>query len=243
MLLMQTVVLAAIFLVPTITLAVGLKLAGRKVAFVPLIWAGFAFAVYIILLKSRSVVPVPVFLEAVPTIWFGKVLSLTGTVAMLYFLPRVSFREAGLTMNQNSGSLPPVIITGAFTIVGASVTSYFFTYSPNTSLENLLFQATLPGLDEELFMRGLLLLLFHQAFGRGWSLWGAQTGWALCLVVAIFGLLHGVSAENGELRISLAAIVSTGFVGFILTWMRERTGSLVAPIVFHNLFNVTQAFV
>ena len=92
-------------------------------------------------------------------------------------------------------------------------------------------------------MRGLLLLLLHQAFGRGLSIWGADTGWALWLVVAIFGLLHGVTAESGEVQISFWAIVSTGFVGFILTWMRERTGSLVVPVLFHNVFNLAQAFV
>ncbi len=92
-------------------------------------------------------------------------------------------------------------------------------------------------------MRGLLLLLLHQAFGKGLSIWGAESGWELWLVVAIFGLLHGVTTEGGQLQISFAAIVSTGFIGFILTWMRERTGSLVFPILFHNIFNVSQQFV
>lgn len=62
-------------------------------------------------------------------------------------------------------------------------------------------------------------------------------------MVAIFGLLHGVTVENIAVQISFGAIVSTGFVGFILTWMRERTGSLVIPMLFHNVFNVAQAFV
>ena len=236
-------VLAGIFIVPTMLLVTGFRLSSRKIEPVPLLWAGFAFLVYVLLLKSRNVIPIPGFLEAVPLIWFGKFLSLTGTIAILYFLPRVSFRAAGLIWKQNEGSLRPVIIAGAITLLSATITSFLFMRSPNTSLENLLFQATLPGLDEELFMRGLLLLLLHQAFGKGLRIWGADTGWGFWLVVALFGLLHGFTVDSGGVHVNFGAILSTGFVGFILTWMRERTGSLVVPILFHNIFNLAQALV
>ena len=174
--------------------------------------------------------------------WFGKTLSIAGTIAILYFLPRVGFRAAGLTWKQNQDSLGPVIRTGGLTVIFATAGAYFAASSPDTSLENLLWQATMPGLDEELFFRGLLLLLFHQAFGKGMRIWGAQSGWGFWLVVVMFGLLHGVTADSGEVQISFGAIVATGFTGFVLTWMRERTGSLVVPILFHNVFNVAQAF-
>jgi hypothetical protein len=175
--------------------------------------------------------------------WFGKTLSIAGTIAMLYFLPHVGFRAAGLTWKQNKGSLDPVIRTGGLVLLFATGGAFLVASTPNTSLENLLFQATMPGLDEELFMRGLLLLLFHQAFGKGLNVWGAETGWGFWLVIAIFGLLHGVTVQNGELEVSFWVIVSTGFIGFVVTWIRERTGSLVAPVLFHNISNVAQAFV
>ncbi len=59
----------------------------------------------------------------------------------------------------------------------------------------------------------------------------------------IFGLLHGVTVESGELEVNYGRIVSTGFIGFVVTWMRERTGSLVVPALYHNIFNVAQAIV
>ena len=202
-----------------------------------------SFLIYITLLKSRGVFPLPPRLAELPLIWFGKILSLAGTIVMLFLLPRVSFRSAGLILAQNEGSVRLVLIAGAITIIAATATSGLLMYSPNATLENLLFQATLPGLDEELFMRGLLLALLHQAFGKELNIFGADTGWGFWLVVVIFGLLHGVSYESGALQINVGAIVSTGFVGLILTWMRERTGSLLIPIVFHNVFNVAMAFV
>ncbi len=55
------------------------------------------------------------------------------------------------------------------------------------------------------------------------------------------GLTAG--SESGELRVTFWVTVSTGFIGFVVTWMRDRTGSLVAPMLYHNISNVAQAFV
>ena len=234
---------AGIFVVPTILMVIAFRLTGRKVEWAPLLWAGFAFLVYFLLLRSQGVIPTPNFMEELTLNWFGKIMTFVGSIVMLYFLPGVSFREAGLIWTQNKGSLSPVMLMGGFVILVTTGVGMLVTSTPNTSLENLLFQATLPGLDEELFMRGLLLLLFHQAFGKGLKVLGAHTGWGFWLAVAIFGLLHGVTIQNGEVAVNLWAIAGTGFIGFVLTWMRERTGSLVTPILFHNMTNVAQAFV
>ncbi len=85
---------AAVLAIPTIVLVVGFRLAGRKVEWAPLLWAGFACLVYFLLLRSRGELPSPVFLDELDRNWFGKTLSIMGTVAMLYFLPRVGFRDA-----------------------------------------------------------------------------------------------------------------------------------------------------
>ncbi len=68
-------VTGGIFLVPTIFFVIGFRVFGRDVAWKPLLWAGFAYLVYILLLKGRTLIPLPVYLEEVPLIWFGKILS------------------------------------------------------------------------------------------------------------------------------------------------------------------------
>jgi len=219
------------------------RLTGRRVEWAPLAWAGLAFAIYMIALRSRSWLPQPALLGGLELNWTGKSLSLLSTCAILAFLPRVSFKEAGLRWGQAAGSLRPVIIVVVMTVLSATVTSAFISSSPNTSPEWLMFQATMPGLDEEIFMRGLLLLLFHQAFGKGMAIGGAETGWGLWLTTLLFGLLHGVAWADGALQVEIPAIVLTGMIGFVAGWTRERTGSLVVPVFFHNIFNVAQSFI
>ncbi len=236
-------VTAGVVVLPTLLLIVGFRLNGRKVELPPLLWAGFACLVYFLLLRSRSVIPVPAFMGELTLNWVGKALSLMATLMMLYLLPKASFQAAGLTWVQNKGSLRPVIAMGAVVLISTAIAVTLIAPTPESSLENLLFQATLPGLDEELFMRGLLLLLFHQAFGKDLKIFGADTGWGFWLAVAIFGLIHGITVQNGELAVNIWAIMATGLIGFVLTWMRERTGSLIVPIVFHNSWNVTLALV
>ncbi len=239
----KAIVAAAMFAIPVLLLVVGFRIAGRRVRYKPLFWAAFAFATYMLLLRSRGVIPEPAFLETLQLNWLGKALSILGTCVLLALVPGVSFRAAGVRWEQATGSVRSVTIVGVVTILGATITAAAVSPSPNTSLEWLAFQATMPGLDEELFLRGLLLLLFHQAFGRGLTVAGAETGWGLWLTTLLFGLLHGVTVQGDEISINVAAIVLTGFVGFVAGWMRERTGSLVAPVVFHNAFNVAQSFV
>jgi hypothetical protein len=136
---------------------------------------------------------------------------------VLYFLLGVSFRAAGLTWKQSTGSLGPVIRTGILVMLFTTGGAFLVSSSPNTSLENLVWQATMAGLDEELFFRGLLLLLLHQAFGKGLNVWGTESGWALWLVTVFLGLLHGITVQGGELAVNFRVILSTGFIGFVGT--------------------------
>jgi len=239
----NVLVTAGILVVPTLIVVIGFRVTGRKIEWVPLFWAGCAFSVYFLLLRSKGVIPTPLFLEELDLNWFGKTMTLLGTLAMVYFIPSVGFEAIGLTWRQNSGSLPHVISVGVIFLLVTTGTAMLLTSTPNTSLENLLFQASMPGLDEELFFHGLLLLLFHQAFGKALKVLGAETGWGFWIVVAIFGLLHGVRIQSGELAVNFGAIVGTAFTGLVLIWMRERTGSLVVPVLYHNIFNIAQALV
>jgi len=89
-----------------------------------------------------------------------------------------------------------------------------------------------------LFYRGVGLALLNRAFGKNRYLFGARIGWGLIIVSVLFGLVHGVGlTDQLKLEIDLSGVLLTAGAGFLLGWLRERSGSLVLPIAAHNLGN------
>ena len=100
-------------------------------------------------------------------------------------------------------------------------------------------------IPEELAFRGVL----HGALTRAWGFRGVAAAGSL-----LFGLWHvatslGLTSNNvgftkllgggflGMLAGVLLAVAGTGLAGFVFTWLRKRSGSLLAPIALHWSLN------
>src|SRR5574337_157279 len=100
-------------------------------------------------------------------------------------------------------------------------------------------------IPEELAFRGVL----HGALNRAWGFRGVAAAGSL-----LFGLWHvatslGLTSSNvGLTRLFGAglaglvagvtlAVFATGAAGFVFTWLRRRSGSLIAPIALHWSLN------
>src|ERR1700756_5207144 len=100
-------------------------------------------------------------------------------------------------------------------------------------------------IPEELAFRGVL----HGALNRAWGFRGVALAGSL-----LFGLWHiatslGLTRHNagftrlfgggfgGELAGVTMAVFATGAAGVIFTWLRRRSGSLLAPIALHWSLN------
>lgn len=100
-------------------------------------------------------------------------------------------------------------------------------------------------IPEELAFRGVL----HGALNRAWGFRGVAAGGSL-----LFGLWHiasslGLTSGNvgftrvlgggvaGMVAGVLMAVLATGAAGFVFTWLRRRSGSLIAPIALHWSLN------
>jgi len=100
-------------------------------------------------------------------------------------------------------------------------------------------------IPEELAFRGVL----HGALNRAWGFRGVAAAGSL-----LFGLWHiatslGLTSSNvgftrifgggvlGTVAGVVLAVAATGVAGFVFTWLRRRSGSLLAPIALHWSLN------
>ena len=100
-------------------------------------------------------------------------------------------------------------------------------------------------IPEELVFRGVL----HGALHRAWGFRGVAMAGSL-----LFGLWHiatslGLTSNNvgftrlfgegvfGMLAGVTMAVLATGAAGFVFSWLRRRSGSLIAPIALHWSLN------
>lgn len=178
---------------------------------------------------------VPNFLPRAGWNWQGKLLALAATL-IIAALPAFGWRKSGLTLRQNPKGWRSAWIV---TVLVCMVSVYFALRMPNEPLdrETLAFQLTMPGLEEEPFYRGILLLALNEAFRARVHILGIQLGWGGILSCALFGLAHAFDYEHGAFSFDPLTMALTAGPALIAVWLRERTGSVVLPILLHNFGN------
>jgi membrane protease YdiL (CAAX protease family) len=166
--------------------------------------------------------------------WSGKILALAVSLAIAS-LPAFGWRNIGLTLRQRQ--LRGALVVTAVLLVIYSTMAWFMGAGGGTG-EELAFQLTMPGFEEEVFYRGLLLLALDRAFTGRLSIGGAPIGWSLPLNALVFGLAHGLSVSHGVFGFDAMAFALPCIGAIPAVWLRAKTGSLVLPIVLHNVVNV-----
>jgi MFS family permease len=173
--------------------------------------------------------------------WSGKIIAIVLTLAMYGLLPRPLRAEAGVFALPRTTDWKSVVTVSALLLVFFWCVSYLFRDGETITKETMLFQATMPGLDEEPLYRGVLLALLVSAFGKPWRIAGVGIGWGALPVVLFFGLAHAFSQElDIEAVVSVFAAIVMG-AGFL--WIKEKTGSIWIAVLVHNLANVGSTIV
>lgn len=173
--------------------------------------------------------------------WNGKLLELAVLVAFAgVLLGRKLFtrEELGLTFRQRPGTGRAVLfgIIPFFILLDATV--LYFAQHDVPSAETIAFQLTLPGITEELAYRGLLLALFDRMFPPTRTILGAKIGYGAVVTSLLFFAVHAISIDRSlHLAFNPLNGASALIGSFVGVWIRARSGSLIIPILAHNLSN------
>lgn len=195
-----------------------------------------AIAVVILNVLSLSLGSSLGVLESLEWNWFGKIFAIVATFVMYFFLPPSLRIESGLFALPSTTNWKLVVKVSIGLLLFFWTCGYYFRDGALISIETLLFQASMPGMDEESLYRGVLLAIFIAAFGKPFRIAGIQIGWGALPIVAFFGLVHGLSQDlNAD---AVKSIVAATIMGAGFLWLKERTGSIWVAVLVHNLANL-----
>lgn len=98
------------------------------------------------------------------------------------------------------------------------------------------FQFIMIALPEEMFFRGYVQSTLNLIFPRRWRFLGTNLGWGWIITAAIFAIAHSfVVLQWWHFAIFFPAL--------LFGYLREKGGSITAPILFHGTANIAISLV
>lgn len=168
--------------------------------------------------------------------WVGKILAIVVSVVFTLVFRKIPRKEYGLTLQQNPAYLKPSLaLAAALVVVFTVIMGFVFSSRQPFSLETLLFQLTMPALDEELAYRGIMLALLNRALNDSRLLKGISL--ANLATALLFAFSHAFIVRlNLAITFEVYYFVLLFAAGLVLGWMTEKTGSLLLAVCTHALF-------
>lgn len=196
------------------------------------------YVVYQMMLVSPKLFETLRFVGSKQWNWEGKILAIIFGL-ICYFLFNKYFREHNFfTLKQDKKSNKLTWFITIFVIVSIS-TLFYFIDSSTFDIETLAFQLTMPGFDEEIIFRGVLLGLLLTVLPDKISFLGNP---AVLLTAILFGLMHGLTlSKQLELDFDWMSFLHTGIGGWVFGWLAYKSRSIVKPIIAHGGTNFLAA--
>lgn len=235
-----TILLELIFISPLI--ALGLDRPDRKwklLILFALFYVGYSFLLFAPLLfpQLRFIVS--------EWNWSGKTYALAGSI-LFYVLFRKVFTEHDfMTFRQRPTRLKPLLYVTMLVFLTAIVAAIWYVEPSATRSAFLWFQFTMPGLDEEIAFRGIMLGLLSNALRLKISISTLNLGNpALWITSILFGLCHSFHIDPGwTVHQDWYPFFNTFLPGLLFGWLTLKSGSIVMAILVHSLSNTIPGLV
>jgi len=178
--------------------------------------------------------------------WGGTILSLLLALLFLWYHAKTIRQNMGFTTKVNKETVKlGVLIFFGILIFDFGFKMLLFPKGGHFEMEQFLFQASMPGLSEEIVYRGILLWILSKAFVPTKKIKGVVFGWGFVIVTFLFAMIHGVMlTETMEFKIDIVTIIYLTLVTSLsLGILRKFSGNLVLPTLGHNLVNLMNFFI
>lgn len=166
--------------------------------------------------------------------WDGKIYGIVCGIAIYFIFRRQLSNNNFFTLKQDKvglkSALKVAIAILSIAILGGVVNDREF------NIETLLFQISMPGIDEEIMYRGVLLGLMCSALRAGGAAWRNPS---IIINAVLFGLVHSLSLGDGALQFNSVNFMWTGLLGYGFGYITIKTRSILIPMLTHNLYNFT----
>ena len=170
----------------------------------------------------------------------GKIYSILCGIAMYFVFCRQFSDNNFFTLKQNRDGLKSAIIA-TIAIIDFSILPIILAQNieelaihKEFDLETLFFQISMPGIDEEIVFRGILLGLMCSILRSGTSTSGNP---AIIINAILFGLGHALRFYNEEVTFHTGVFIGTSISGYAFAYITVKTRSILIPILAHNVCN------
>jgi uncharacterized protein len=184
--------------------------------------------------------------KAIPWLPFPIVMGVALVMAFIVIsvLSKFNFSIYGFKLSGNlmisKAIIYGLVIGGVLSSIGSLVPSEELTFGSPSFLQTVLIFWILASLTEEIIFRGLIQTYLSFHIGGSLSLFGLQLSTAGLISAILFGLVHLALLSQGATVGKAITIAIGAFVlGVLAGYFRNRTGSLVAPVIIHSLFNIS----
>lgn len=203
-------------------------------------WSHFRMA-FLIDLVSMLLLPLPF---AYPQLqlgnhnWTGKLLSIGASYSIIWFVRGAAPARQFLTVRQTPGSLPGSMAISLILLLAAIAFTLATGGDHGPTLETVLFEASVPAIDEEgVFRAGMMGCLIAATGPSRRDRWQVKII-AVALTSGLFGLMHAVHyTPHGHFSYDAETFAITATIGTLLALLTVHSGSILLPILLHNAAN------
>jgi len=171
--------------------------------------------------------------------WPGKIACIIWSLAFISLCPLLTFKNCRFTLHQAKNSFKSSLLIMVILCVITIFTALVFDNPVKFDFETLAFQLTMPGIDEEIANRGILLSLLTQICPEKLKLGKLTLAKpAVIMSALIFALGHVIIVNKiGQFQFEWINFTYTFIFGVALAWCALVAQSLVMPMVIHNTTN------